>query len=133
MPTITIGRLHKILGALVEKGHARKPVCVQKDSFWGPLESDGIVIFDVTEAEFIAVLQGDDDGGTQMNRDGTERTRHSLVLRGGMKCPSHDGCTSHTGRIAVASEAGAAANPPTFPRPASDFTGRPSETPSENA
>lgn len=83
MSTITIGRLHKMLGELVAQGHARKPVCVDKATFWGPLESDGITIFDATEAKLWAVPQGDDDGGIAVNKDGTERMRQCLVLGGG--------------------------------------------------
>ena len=41
---MTIGRLHKLLGKMVEQGHARKPVCADKGTFFHPLESDGITI-----------------------------------------------------------------------------------------
>lgn len=80
---MTVSKLHKILGELVESGQGRRPVCVNKESFFSPLESDGVVILDVTEATAKTITMADDDGGTAWNADGTEKSRKVVVLGGG--------------------------------------------------
>lgn len=87
MATLTVGRLHKILGEMVADGRARRPICINKDSFWHPLESDGVVILDVTEVKEQCVIQSDDDGGAKTNKDGTESLRQCVVLGGGYEVP----------------------------------------------
>lgn len=83
MATITVARLHKMLGELVESGQGRRPVCVNKATFWHPLESDGAVILEATEAKAETITMCDDDGGTATNKDGTEKTRKVFVIGGG--------------------------------------------------
>ncbi len=83
MATMTVARLHKMLGEMVEQGQGRRPVCVNKASFYHPLESDGVAILDVTEAKADTITMADDDGGTATNKDGTEKTRKVFVLGGG--------------------------------------------------
>ena len=83
MATITVAKLHKMLGELVESGQGRRPVCVNKSSFYHPLESDGVVILDVTEAKTDTITMADDDGWTATNRDGSEKTRKVFVIGGG--------------------------------------------------
>ena len=85
MQTITIGALHKRLGKLIEQGHARKPVVVDKSSFVHNLEEDGCVILHVAGLGIVAVPQIDDDGGTKWNKDGSESHRTCLVLVGDAK------------------------------------------------
>jgi hypothetical protein len=80
---MTVARLHKMLGQMIEDGQGRRPVCVNKESFYSPLESDGVVILDVTEAKAQTITMADDDGGTAWNADGTEKTRKVVVLGGG--------------------------------------------------
>jgi hypothetical protein len=83
---VNVNQLHKALGALVEKGHGRKPVCINKTSFNHPLESDGAVILNVqavTGPRFITMT--DDDGGTKFNKDGTESGSYTVVLEGDYK------------------------------------------------
>ena len=83
---MNVNQLHKALGALVEKGHGRKPVCINKTSFNHPLESDGAVILNVqavTGPRFITMT--DDDGGTKFNKDGTESGSYTVVLEGDYK------------------------------------------------
>ena len=80
---MTVAKLHKLLGTLVEEGQGRRPVCVNKASFYHPLESDGVAILDVTEAKADTITMADDDGWTATNKDGTERTRKVFVIGGG--------------------------------------------------
>lgn len=82
----TVARLHKELGKLIEQGHGRKPVQINKQSFQHILEDDGVVIMDIKSIEGpIWIPQADDDGGTKENRDGTEAGRRVVVLRGDTK------------------------------------------------
>lgn len=81
--TVTIAALHKRLGKLIEAGHGRKPVFVDKASFTDNRENDGVSILP------LAVVIGpkwipmaDDDGGTKWNTDGTEAGSTVLVLGG---------------------------------------------------
>lgn len=83
MATMTVARLHKMLGQLVEEGQGRRPVVMNKASFYHPLESDGVVILDVTEAKPDTTTMADDDGWTATNKDGSEKTRKVFVLGGG--------------------------------------------------
>lgn len=80
--TITVNQLHKMLGKLVENGHGRLPMCVDKSSFQHNCESDGVVILPVDQCEVEYVLQSDDDGGVKENQDGSESQRRTAVLRG---------------------------------------------------
>lgn len=81
---LTVARLHKELGKLIEQGHGRKPVNVHKESFHHPLESDGAVILDVESIQGpVWISMADDDGGTKWNRDGTESGKRVVILKGG--------------------------------------------------
>lgn len=80
---ITVARLHKELQRLIDSGHGRKPVCIDKRSFSHPLEQDGAVIFDIDDVlgpMFIGMA--DDDGFTKWNKDGTESGRRVVLLKG---------------------------------------------------
>lgn len=82
--SMTVARLHKLLGALIEDGHGRKPVLVNKASFHHPCEQDGAVILDVAAVEGPTwIPMTDDDGGTKVNKDGTEAGKRVLILDGG--------------------------------------------------
>lgn len=83
MATMTVAKLHKLLGQMVEEGNGRRPVCVNKASFYHPLESDGVAILDVTEATAARITMADDDGFAATNSDGSERLRKVFVLGGG--------------------------------------------------
>lgn len=83
MATMTIAKLHKLLGEMVEAGNGRTPVCVDKSSFYHPLEGDGVLILDVVEAQARTITIADDDGWTATNKDGSEKTRNVFVLCGG--------------------------------------------------
>lgn len=80
----TVARLHKELGKLIEQGHGRKPVQINKQSFQHVLEDDGVVIMDIKAIEGPRwITEADDDGGTKWNRDGSEAGRRVVVLNGG--------------------------------------------------
>ena len=79
----TVAKLHKLLGALIEQGHGRKPVCVDKSTFSHPLESDGALILDVDSVEGPRwICMADDDGGTKWNSDGSESGRQVVIIKG---------------------------------------------------
>lgn len=81
---MTVTALHKRLGELIAAGHGRKPVCVNKVSFHHRQEEDGAVILDIeTVSGPTFVCMTDDDGGTKMNRDGSEAGRFTVILEGG--------------------------------------------------
>lgn len=79
---MTIGRLHKLLGKLVENGHSRVQVCVNKDTFTDNREADGVVMLPVNGAILRYIGVANDDGGTQENADGSERHRNTLLIYG---------------------------------------------------
>lgn len=81
--TITVAALHKKLTALVERGHGRKPVCINKETFQDNRESDGCVILGVEDLDGpIWIPNADDDGGHLENADGSESGRMTVVLKG---------------------------------------------------
>lgn len=79
---MTINKLYKELAALIAKGHGRRKVCVAKETFTHNCESDGVTILDLEGLGIRAINISDDDGGTAVNRDGTERYMTVLVLAG---------------------------------------------------
>ncbi len=82
--TMTVSRLHKMLGALIDAGHGRKPVLVNKTSFTHPCESDGTTMLSIAKVvgpQWIPLC--DDDGGTKWNKDGTESGQRVVLLDGG--------------------------------------------------
>ena len=79
---MTIGRLQKLLTVLVEKGHARKRVCVQKNTFRHALEDEGAIILDVDTAGLESFPLMGDDGGTKERADGSESCHTALVIKG---------------------------------------------------
>lgn len=81
--SMTVSRLHKLLGALVEAGHGRKPVLINKPTFRHNCEDDGVVMLDVEGVDgprWISIA--DDDGGTKWNQDGTEAGKRVVLLYG---------------------------------------------------
>lgn len=79
---MTINQLHKLLGKLIEKGHGRRQVHVDKGSYHHNLEADGCVILPVWRAQVHTYRMLNEDGGWAYKADGTEITRTSLVLIG---------------------------------------------------
>jgi hypothetical protein len=82
--SMTVAALHKRLGALIEAGHGRKPVLVNKASFTHPLEMDGAVMLDIAAIYGPTwIPMADDDGGTKWNKDGSESGKTVVLLSGG--------------------------------------------------
>jgi hypothetical protein len=81
--SMTVAALHKRLGELIAAGHGRKPLCVNKPTFYDACESDGAVILEVHGVEGPRwIPTADDDGGTKWNKDGTESGKKIVVLYG---------------------------------------------------
>lgn len=79
----TVARLHKLLGALIDQGHGRKPVLVNKETFYDPREDDGCVLLKIFGVEGPRwICTADDDGGVKVNKDGTEAGSQVVVLYG---------------------------------------------------
>ena len=82
--TMTVAKLHRLLGEIVKRGHGRKPVCINKETFLDNRESEGCVILGVDTIEGpVFVPNCDDDGGFKENADGSESGRMTVVLKGG--------------------------------------------------
>lgn len=82
MSTMTVARLHKELGKLVERGLGRRRVCVNKPTFTSNLEGDGLTYHDVRHVGIYVGEFLDDDGGIATRADGTTRTMSAIVLSG---------------------------------------------------
>lgn len=80
---MTVNRLYKLLGKLIDEGHGKKPVCCDKSTFSNNCEDDGHVVLEVVGVGVFGVLQGDDDGGTKYDSKGRECRRQTCVLVGG--------------------------------------------------
>lgn len=79
----TVANLYKSLGLLIEQGHERKPVVVNKPSFHDAREEDGCVLLDVHGIKGPRwIPMADDDGGTKWNSDGTESGKNVVVIFG---------------------------------------------------
>lgn len=79
---MTINQLHKITAKLIAAGAGRRGVCVSKDTFTHPLESDGATILDVSHADLRSFPMMDDDGGTAVDSRGREKNIVAFVLEG---------------------------------------------------
>lgn len=80
---MTINQLHKLTGKLIAQGAGRRAVCISKDTFKHPLESDGATILDVSSASLKVFEMMDDDGGGKTLANGRTATKAALVLEGG--------------------------------------------------
>ena len=79
---MTLNQLYKRLGKLIEKGHGRKAVCVDKESFRDNRESDGCTILDIVCVDVRFIVNADDDGGAKINKDGTENGSARIIFGG---------------------------------------------------
>jgi len=82
---MTVVKMHKLLGEMIEKGHGRKHVCMNKATFHHPLEGDGAVILDVDNIEVQSFPMIDDDGFTKVKTDGSESCHTAAVITGGFE------------------------------------------------
>jgi hypothetical protein len=81
--TMTVARLYKQLGAMIQNGQGWMKVAVNKRSFHHPLEGDGAVILNAESASHKWVPLTNDDGGAALRKDGTERGSMRFVIDGG--------------------------------------------------
>lgn len=79
---MTIAKLHKLLGKMIENGNGRVAVCVNKETFTDPREEDGVVMLPVSGAILRYIGMANDDGGTLENADGSERMQNTLLIYG---------------------------------------------------
>lgn len=79
---MTVNKLIKLLQKAADDGYGRCPVCVDKPSFYHPLEPDGACIIDVSGTRTESVMMMNDDGGTMHGKHGYEKYRRSFVLQG---------------------------------------------------
>jgi hypothetical protein len=78
---MTLNRLCKILEELrAENGRCR--VSIAKESFRDNRENDGCTILMVYGVDVRWINDADDDGGTAVNKDGSERGRTTVILFG---------------------------------------------------
>lgn len=80
--TMTVNQLHRLMVKLINQGHGKLPVCINKDTFRDNCESDGAVILPVDGATVRRVYILDDDGGIKMTKAGRECERTMAVLHG---------------------------------------------------
>jgi len=82
--SMTVQRLYAVLGELIDKGHSRKLVMINKSSFQNPQECDGAVIMGIESVDGPRwIPNADDDSGTKWNKDGSESGRRVVILKGG--------------------------------------------------
>jgi hypothetical protein len=81
--SMTVARLHKLLGALIDSGHGRKPVLVDRSTFSDPRDNDGLIMLPPWTVQGPRWIPwADDDGGTKWNRDGSEAGKQCVVIVG---------------------------------------------------
>lgn len=86
---MTVNKLHKLLGKLIEKGQGRLPICVSKTSFKDNCESDGHTILPINGVTWKSIYVGDDDGGVKENKDGSERMANTVIIYGNSGTEEH--------------------------------------------
>lgn len=79
---MTIKKLHKLLGSLIDQGHSRKPVYINKGTFTHPLESDGCIALKIVGGSIQWIPTIDDDGFQKYRKDNSECGTHCFVLEG---------------------------------------------------
>lgn len=97
---MTVQGLHSRLGKLIDEGHGRKHVHVDKTSFQDNREGDGVTILPLEGLGVRLLNVADDDGGSKFNKDGSESMRQTCVLVGNaaanMKGDIVDGWPNHS-------------------------------------
>lgn len=78
---MTIKNLFNQLSKLIEEGHGRKLVCVDKSKVTHPLEGDGCCIIPVTSIGIDVHDMMDDDGGMKELSNGQTAQRTALVIK----------------------------------------------------
>lgn len=93
---MTVGRLHGLLEKLIEHGHGRTIVRVDKPTFTHPLEDDGAVILGIRRVDVQVVPNIGDDGGIKTLANGRESVSPTVVLSGLSERCSRCGCVECT-------------------------------------
>lgn len=79
---MTLNKLHKRLGKLIEQGYGRRQVLVAKESFRDNRESDGCTYLPICRIGTDWIYEADGDGGIETNKDGSERGGTKVILGG---------------------------------------------------
>lgn len=77
---MTLNKLAKMIQRLIDEGHGRENVCVDKDSLFDGNNSWSVCRIESLQSECVHVA--DDDGGTAINKDGSERMMQCVILKG---------------------------------------------------
>lgn len=85
---MTVRKLHKLLGEMIERGHGRRMVLVNKSTFTHNLEADGCVMLPICGAIPHAGSYMDGDGFTATRKDGRECVMRCVLLYGESGEPS---------------------------------------------
>lgn len=85
---MTVAKLHKILGKMIEDGFGRRAVLINKETFQHNLEDDGVVMLDICGAVPHTGTYLDEDGCTAVRKDGSECTMRCVLLFGTSGEPS---------------------------------------------
>lgn len=84
---MTVKQLYRRLETIIDAGHGRKHVCVNKQTFTHPLESDGACILEISAIEIQTFEMLDDDGWLKELADGSIGMRTCAVITGGSEAP----------------------------------------------
>lgn len=81
---MTLNQLYRQIGKLLaeDKNLGRRKVLVAKETFTHNCEADGQTILPVDKLVLDSILVGDPDGGTMVNKDGSERYERAAILVG---------------------------------------------------
>lgn len=79
---MTVNQLYKRLGKLIECGYGIVTVSVAKETFKDNRENDGCTILQLEGLGVRRINLADDDGGTKINKDGSEASKLVCMLVG---------------------------------------------------
>lgn len=78
----TVAKLHRELAKMIEQGHGRRIVCINKRTFVHPQEHNGAVVLEVAGLGIQWTSKCDEDGGQLFRKDGSEAGLKLCVLVG---------------------------------------------------
>lgn len=79
---MTVAKLHKLLGEMIDQGFGRRRVLVNKSTFVSNLEMDGVVMLDVSGVIPHTGTYADGDGFTAVRKDGRECVMSCVLIFG---------------------------------------------------
>lgn len=77
---MTLSKFIKELQKLEKAGHGRATVGVNKRTLWDGNETFCICEVAEVDHDFVSIVDG--DGFTEFNKDGTERTKSTVIIKG---------------------------------------------------